>query len=424
MNNDQHITPALGPTHTPGSPESASSLPARPLSSNATSNTASNTAVPLRRPRVLNRRTRSFSLDGATTPSSRADEPGVGSRSRSFRSQGRKRPSKKPSPALTKKLQFVTNILGSLDSLVYVQLATLYYMDFLALGACANPPFSCGARCSLFLFLPRVVAHYTYLTPQPENLNISTAAPANLLGILIPNTLAMAWHLLVALPVASEATRGYMHGGIIIDLIGQKPPITRLVLLALDLFIMILQLIMLAVHLDRDNLRTQIDPKRISPLMLLNLISVARALDQAERGMLPSEPLVPSSSTSEGQQQVASAPSSPGDAASEDGSSLLSRNTADAITSHPDRLDELSSGIAVVGEYNLVGTFRKYAAAVRIPKIFLPSSYSSSASREQQNLAPGNYAATLRELGLGGFARLLRARRTAEQTRTPAEATP
>ncbi|PHH53223.1 DSC E3 ubiquitin ligase complex subunit 4 [Ceratocystis fimbriata CBS 114723] len=407
MNNDQHITPALGPTHTPGSPESASSLPARPLSSNATSNTAFNTAVPLRRPRVLNRRTRSFSLDGATTPSSRADEPGVGSRSRSFRSQGRKRPSKKPSPALTKKLQFVTNILGSLDSLVYVQLATLYYME-----------------CSLFLFLPRVVAHYTYLTPQPENLNISTAAPANLLGILIPNTLAMAWHLLVALPVASEATRGYMHGGIIIDLIGQKPPITRLVLLALDLFIMILQLIMLAVHLDRDNLRTQIDPKRISPLMLLNLISVARALDQAERGMLPSEPLVPSSSTSEGQQQVASAPSSPGDAASEDGSSLLSRNTADAITSHPDRLDELSSGIAVVGEYNLVGTFRKYAAAVRIPKIFLPSSYSSSASREQQNLAPGNYAATLRELGLGGFARLLRARRTAEQTRTPAEATP
>ncbi|KAL5614609.1 hypothetical protein BROUX41_004708 [Berkeleyomyces rouxiae] len=399
MNNDEYTSPALGPTHPPESPEPAASASARIPSSN------SNTQIPLRRPRILNRRTRSFSVDGRSSRSLRADEPGTGSRSRSFRGQGRKKSTKKPSPALVKKLQFITNILANLDSLVYVQLATLYYME-----------------CSLFLLLPRMAAHYTYLTPQPDNLNISTAAPANLLGIIIPNTLAMIWHLLVALPAAPETTRGYFHGGIIIDFIGQKPPATRLVLLALDLFILILQLIMLAVHLDRDNLRTQIDPKRISPLMLLNLITVARALDQAERGVLPTDSLVAGSSVEE-RPQTASAPSSPGDLVSEDGSDLLSRTTSET-TMQPDQLDELFSGTAVVGEYNLVSTFKKYAAAVKIPKIFLPSSYSSPGAPDQQSLAPGNYAATLRELGLNGFARLLRARRTVQQTEARAQDTP
>jgi len=48
--------------------------------------------------------------------------------------------------------------------------------------------------------------------------------------------------------------RGYLHGGIIIDLIGQKGPTSKIHLVLLDLLVLVLQCFMLAVHLERERL--------------------------------------------------------------------------------------------------------------------------------------------------------------------------
>lgn len=48
--------------------------------------------------------------------------------------------------------------------------------------------------------------------------------------------------------------RGYLHGGIIIDLIGQKGPTSKFRLVVLDLVIIVLQCFMLAVHVERERL--------------------------------------------------------------------------------------------------------------------------------------------------------------------------
>lgn len=48
--------------------------------------------------------------------------------------------------------------------------------------------------------------------------------------------------------------RGYLHGGLIVDIIGQKGPTSKLQLIALDLVVLALQLAMLAVHVERERL--------------------------------------------------------------------------------------------------------------------------------------------------------------------------
>lgn len=48
--------------------------------------------------------------------------------------------------------------------------------------------------------------------------------------------------------------RGYLHGGVIVDLIGQKGPTSKVHLVLLDVLVLVLQCVMLAVHLEKENL--------------------------------------------------------------------------------------------------------------------------------------------------------------------------
>lgn len=52
-------------------------------------------------------------------------------------------------------------------------------------------------------------------------------------------------------PEAGEETRGYLHGGIFIDFIGQKAPVSILWLLSLDLLVMLLNFTMLGLIIER-----------------------------------------------------------------------------------------------------------------------------------------------------------------------------
>ena len=66
----------------------------------------------------------------------------------------------------------------------------------------------------------------------------------------------------MTLPKGTEASRGFLHGGIVIDFIGQTPPRSRLILLAFDAFILAIQSLMLAVHSQREALRGAVKPNR------------------------------------------------------------------------------------------------------------------------------------------------------------------
>lgn len=58
-------------------------------------------------------------------------------------------------------------------------------------------------------------------------------------------------HLFQAPLVAGEATRGYLHGGMLIDFVGQKSPVSRWRLVGLDLLVLLLQVLMLGITLER-----------------------------------------------------------------------------------------------------------------------------------------------------------------------------
>jgi len=101
-------------------------------------------------------------------------------------------------------------------------------------------------------------------------------------------------HLFMSLPKGSELTRGHLHGGILIDFIGQKPPTTRLAFLSLDLIILAIQCLMLAVHSDREALKSA----SARPNRMLDILSTldrevrgSRTQDDEERGVPSRNPL-------------------------------------------------------------------------------------------------------------------------------------
>lgn len=69
------------------------------------------------------------------------------------------------------------------------------------------------------------------------------------------NLLCILLHCLLAAPSAGEATRGYLHGGLAMDFIGQKGPTSRVHLLLLDFFVLALQVVHLSAYLLRQRLR-------------------------------------------------------------------------------------------------------------------------------------------------------------------------
>ncbi|KAF2103018.1 DUF1746-domain-containing protein [Rhizodiscina lignyota] len=131
-----------------------------------------------------------------------------------------------------KKAANLKDVIRTFDMLVYAQLAAVYYMD-----------------TSLLRFLLRSFTQLLYLTPKPP----MVPTPPNLkdrpyIGAIVGvNLFCLLLHLYLSHPSAGEATRGYLHGGLMIDFIGQKGPTSKLRLVLLDLAITALQMIMLAV---------------------------------------------------------------------------------------------------------------------------------------------------------------------------------
>lgn len=143
-------------------------------------------------------------------------------------------------------------------------------------------------------FLVRAVPHWFYFTPKPDVFPPPPGTHRPYIGTIFgTNLLCMLLHLLFAPPAAGEATRGYLLGGLLIDFVGQASPVSKWRLLALDLLTLVLQILTMAVTLEKQVLQG----KRLPSASIAALNEALDALgnqvrqqdhDAEERGVLSS----------------------------------------------------------------------------------------------------------------------------------------
>ncbi|KAF2264414.1 DUF1746-domain-containing protein [Lojkania enalia] len=145
--------------------------------------------------------------------------------------------------AKKKRLSHLDSLLRHLDTLVHVELITVYHLD-----------------CSFFWFIIRTILHVTLLTPLPD-FAISRQHDehkAFLPTIVCSFALNFFLHLIRSAPSAGEDTRGYLHGGLMIDFIGQQGPTSKWKLAALDVCVLVLQLVMVSVYVKRRDMKKKL----------------------------------------------------------------------------------------------------------------------------------------------------------------------
>ncbi|ORY09204.1 hypothetical protein BCR34DRAFT_487588, partial [Clohesyomyces aquaticus] len=76
--------------------------------------------------------------------------------------------------------------------------------------------------------------------------------------ILVSFAVNFLLHSLYPAPSAGEDTRGYLHGGLMIDFIGQQGPTAKWKLTGLDIAILLLQLVMVSVHVKKRDLKKKL----------------------------------------------------------------------------------------------------------------------------------------------------------------------
>ncbi|KAL3482462.1 hypothetical protein BJX99DRAFT_217100 [Aspergillus californicus] len=290
---------------------------------------------------------------------------------------------------LKKKLQYaaklavIDRILRDIDILIYCELSALYYLD-----------------CSIVLFAIRAVVQLIFFTPKAPPFDPTRNQPF-IGAIFASNLVCMVFHNFFIQPVAGEADRGYLHGGILIDFIGQKAPVSVTRLLCLDLLVMILNIVMLGLIVER--VKTA-ESNATTNNMTAAPAPQPRDHDHEERGVLPDE-TAPDSSThpnndeSELREQD-SRPGSPNTQIhltteeNEERTRLLADPSEDGEhTSHQHALDTFSSGEAVIvrmGFLNVIRDQWQYRPSViRRSSAYAPSDQTAAFLRERFGLQVG-----------------------------------
>ncbi|KAI1345111.1 DUF1746-domain-containing protein [Xylariaceae sp. FL0016] len=244
--------------------------------------------------------------------------------------------SQKAKDGLTKKLHFLAHLTQTLDSLVYAELCIIYYMD-----------------CSFLRLMLRWVAQALFVSPKAEDTLI--AIPNNYVAAaVVPNLLCMLLHLISSLPEANEAARGYLHGGILVDFVGQEAPSSRFTLLALDVAVLALQAFMMTVNMEKDRVRNVVKPpqRSVDSASGIGLAAPTTTQDHdaEERGVLRDAPMMDETDDLEMQ------PLRTSDNEAEDqgaASGLPRRSTAQSDDQYDGLMDTLRSGNAILANFNI-----------------------------------------------------------------------
>ena len=133
-----------------------------------------------------------------------------------------------------KHITLLGSFLGTLDLVFFIQLSTIYYLD-----------------CRLSTYLLRAVSQLVLLSPRVPS---AFQAPASLdptihplIGIIFStNLICFIIHVVGKGPQAGEITQFYNYGGILVDFIGERTPISKFRILTLDILVCGLQIVMLS----------------------------------------------------------------------------------------------------------------------------------------------------------------------------------
>jgi hypothetical protein len=208
-----------------------------------------------------------------------------------------------------------------------------------------------------------------YLTPKDEAFPfLMPAGRVHVLLVVVPNFLCILLHLFTSLPRGPDFHRGYQHGGLIIDFVGQRPPTSRIYYLLADFAILAIQCLMLTVHTQREQLRVML--KTFRPMLpeIANELEAAmrsmQDLDAEERGVSLHAPDITLSGpagaatgdeTSAMEMRETNGAQGTGEGSGQNGEAdtLLPGPTSED-SSRAQLADVMNSGNAVVGEYYIV----------------------------------------------------------------------
>ncbi|KAF2717410.1 DUF1746-domain-containing protein [Polychaeton citri CBS 116435] len=137
-----------------------------------------------------------------------------------------------------KRSDLLEDLIRNVDILIFAELSTLYYMD-----------------CSFLRLILRGVVQFVLLTPKPALFPEPPRQRPYVGAIFGSNLFCIMMHILAYTPTGSEQTRGYLHGGLAMDFIGQKGPSSKLHLVLLDLLVLALQATHLAAYTLKESLK-------------------------------------------------------------------------------------------------------------------------------------------------------------------------
>jgi hypothetical protein len=281
---------------------------------------------------------------------------------------------------LRKKCEFIDALMANLDVLINVELIILYYMEwvFLPVDLWSKKEIPCSSMhdvicsCSLFRLLLRVLAQMAFLTPKPNYMLPLPQYRPYITAIFGPNIICALLHLLTARSEAPETMRGYLHGGIIIDLIGYKGPTSKTHLLLLDILVLALQCFMLAVHVEKERVALVVallsrgastDQPRVE-------VASAQDHDAEERGVVRENVM---DGDIEMQEMAPRSDGSLTETDQERARLLEEQPPRHETQNDDDPLDMFLTGLAVVADFHVLSTLRKqwnqYRNAPALPTV-------------------------------------------------------
>ncbi|KAJ6178506.1 hypothetical protein N7519_008967 [Penicillium mononematosum] len=287
----------------------------------------------------------------------------------------------------TAKVAFIDRLLRDLDILIYCQLSALYYMD-----------------CSIILFAMRAIVELIFFTPKAPPFEPTRSQPF-VGAIIVSNLVCMLFHAFLIRPEAGEETRGYLHGGLFIDFVGQAP-VSVYRLLLFDLLIFLIDFIMLGLIIERvkTNGTPAPSPTSPNPNPATNTSTEAapdteesqpQDHDAEERGVLRQED---DDETMSPARRSSDAPHSSGiDEEVEEERTTLLADPADAESGsaargeHP--MDTFAAGEAIILNMSFLGTIRDQwrhsNATARPTSGFVPSPETATFLRQRFGLQVG-----------------------------------
>lgn len=224
--------------------------------------------------------------------------------------------------------------------------------------------------CSIFHFAIRAIVQLLFFTPKAGTFPDAPKNQPYLAAVVISNVLCIFLHWISANPAASEAARGYLHGGLFIDFVGQKGPISKLQLLVVDFLVAIFQIVMLGVVVEKEKTKRSLPPENPDDTSPTDPSS-EQDHDSEERGMFRSDDDPPLAENDIEMQEIRRSDTRDHIDGRDEPNSLLSESHGPENYKHA--RDIFTSGEAVIMEMSVLQILRDQWRHTPTPSFRVPS---------------------------------------------------